>query len=131
VLDRAADAESEVELGLTILPVWPICWLYPIQPESTAARVAPTAPPSSVGKLLTSANPSGLPTPRPPDDDPGLLDRGGGPGLADPIEARTSAMGWGALAGVGRPDRPEPAGRRPTLGRTVTIRAGGGNSRSS
>src|SRR4051812_44350177 len=53
--------------GFTIFPVWPICWLYGIQPESTAARDAPTAPPSTAAISRTSVNPSGPPTPRPPD----------------------------------------------------------------
>src|SRR5215210_1847192 len=52
--------------GLTILPVWPICCAYGIQPESTAARVAPTAPPSSAASSWTSLKPSSPPTPRPP-----------------------------------------------------------------
>ena len=51
---------------MTILPVWPICWAYGIQPASTAARVAPTAPPSASAMSSTSLKPSGPPTPRPP-----------------------------------------------------------------
>jgi hypothetical protein len=76
VLDRAADPQREVQLGLDDLAGLPICWLYGIQPESTAARVAPDGPVQGRGELLHESEAL-----RTPDsataghDDPGLLDQ--------------------------------------------------------
>jgi hypothetical protein len=66
--------------GLTILPVWPICCAYGIQPESTAARLAPTAPPAP--RLRTTPKPSAPPTPRPPATMILASSMGGGCGFA-------------------------------------------------
>ena len=76
VLDRAADAEREVELGLDDLAGLADLLAYGIQPESTAARVAPTAPPSASARSSMSLNPSGsADAAATGDDDPGVLDR--------------------------------------------------------
>ena len=40
--------------GLTTLPVWPTWWECSIQPASTAAREAPTAPPRASASSWTA-----------------------------------------------------------------------------
>ena len=113
--------------GLTILPVWPICWLYGIQPESTAARVAPTAPPSCLGELLDdpeAVRPADAATAG--DDDPGLLDRGGGAGLADPLDDADR----GQRRGARRRRRALDRARRVAAGAAVVdVRADGDDAR--
>src|SRR6202049_4921086 len=53
--------------GLIVLPVCPTWWLCGIQPASTAARDAPTAPPSASARSLRIVlNGSGPPRPPPP-----------------------------------------------------------------
>ena len=59
--------QAMYSLGPTVLPVWPTWWLWAIHPESTAAREAPTTPPSTSARAFTGSKPSGPPTPRPPD----------------------------------------------------------------
>src|SRR3989304_2430428 len=59
-------AMAMYRVGLTILPVRPICWGTGYQPRSQAARVAPVAPPRIVARSSSSLNASGLPMPRPP-----------------------------------------------------------------
>src|SRR5262245_49113655 len=52
--------------GETVLPVCPTCAAYGYHPESTTARVAATAPPSTSASSSQYEKPSGLPSPRPP-----------------------------------------------------------------
>ena len=114
--------------GLTILPVWPICWLYGIQPESTAARVAPTAPPSAVGELPDELKPSGPPTPRPPAtmiraSSIGRRGAASADAVDDPDRRQREVAGV-AVAGAGSTRPGVSAGSAvTTFGRTVTMPA--------
>ena len=91
--------------GLTILPVWPICWLYGIQPESTAARVAPDRAAERRRQLLdepeavraADAATAG-------DDDPGVVDRRGLALRREPIDDRRRPAGSSSPAAVAGSD---------------------------
>ena len=84
--DRRAPRYSS---GLTILPVWPICWAYGIQPGVHGGARRPDGPAEHVGELPDDGEPV-----RPADaaaagdDDPGLLDRRRGAGLGHAVQDR-------------------------------------------
>jgi hypothetical protein len=70
VLNRPADADSDVQARpRTVVPVWPTWWSRSIKPRSTAARVAPGAPPRQLARSQTSRKLSLLPTPGAAGDD--------------------------------------------------------------
>ncbi len=52
--------------GRTVVPVWPIWCSLPMKPPSTAARLAPTAPPMAPASSWISWKLALLPTPAPP-----------------------------------------------------------------
>ncbi len=52
-------------------------YAYGTQPESTTARVAPTAPPSSAASSSIKANLSASPSPRPPETTMSAASRSG------------------------------------------------------
>ena len=111
--------------GLTILPVWPICWLYGIQPEIDRGPGRADRATERVGELLD--DPEAV---RPADaaaagdDDPRLLDRGGRARLADPVDDADRRGGLPSPVDGPRLDRARraaPAPRSSTFGRTVTM----------
>jgi hypothetical protein len=60
-------AQATYKLGETVLPVWPTCSLWGLQPASTTALEAPTAPPSASARFSTKLKFSGSFSPRPPE----------------------------------------------------------------
>ena len=105
------------------MPVWPIWRAYGIQPESTAARVAPTAPPSASASSSTMRKPSGpADAAAAGDDDTRLLERGFRARFGDALDDFTAGTRSSPLAGAVVTSPALAAGAAVTaFGRTVTM----------
>ena len=88
--------------GFTILPVWPICWLYGIQPEIDRRPGCSDDPSHRLGELLDQREALG-PADAPPagDDDLRLLDRCRGGRLGDPLHDLDGRLLEGLFRNVG------------------------------
>ncbi len=92
------------------MPVWPICWLYGIQPEIDRGPRGPDRAAERVGELLDDREAVRATDPATAGhDDPRLLDRGGRAGLTDAVDDADR----GEWRGVGDGRGLHPARRRP------------------